>query len=227
MPVSVDKLCITNIAGPLLRAEANSTWSSKPIGYDSDITRVRIKAIHLAWQLRRGPHALVMAVHRVSEIKTSVRMQRDVFERVEAPSVVVVNYRAYAERIVCLHMYETSGVLQIALSAEHDAVEHSVVVRDSTRRVADLIGDLTACPLAIEISRHLADDCYLVLSCREIILIARDVEHVVGRHVYTTLVGEGKIFFKCDLKISASTEYTLELLVVYKDHGLVYWKLCT
>lgn len=49
MPVSVDKLCITNIAGPLFRAEANSTWSSKPIGYDSDITRVRIKAIHLAW----------------------------------------------------------------------------------------------------------------------------------------------------------------------------------
>ncbi|OSS53105.1 hypothetical protein B5807_02981 [Epicoccum nigrum] len=227
VPISVDKLGITDVAGTLFWAEANPAWPSKFIGDDSDIPRVRVKAIHLVWQLRRGPHALVMAVHGVSEVETSVRMQRDVFERVEAPSIVVVHYGADAERIVCLHVYETSGVFQIALSAEHDAVEHSIVVGDSARRVANLVRDLTTSPLAIEISRHLADDCYLVLSCRETVLITRNVEHVVSRHVYTTLVGEGEVFFKCDFQIGASTEYTLELLVVYKKHGLIHWELCT
>src|SRR5690242_21566972 len=81
MAIAVNKLCITDVARALFRAEADATRSPEAVCHHSHIARVRVEPVDLVWQLGRRPHALVVAVHGVGEVHAPVRMDGDVLDR--------------------------------------------------------------------------------------------------------------------------------------------------
>lgn len=90
-PIPMNPIRIGNINDPLVGRKTNPVRPAESIGHDTDLSRLRLVAIHLVWQFGRRSDTLLVPVDRIREPDGPVAVSHDVVWRVERFAVVALD----------------------------------------------------------------------------------------------------------------------------------------
>ena len=185
-------ICIGDIHRFLIGREAKPIRSCDVFHYSPNVSRSRIEAVHLIWQLRAGADALLEAVLGIGEPDGSVRVDDDVVDAVE-PSAVVVREDCFdGVGWVRGHPGEAAAFSQGTLFAEKYAV---AVIDGSIGEVYARWEGLVA-PLIVAVLEDFGD--FDLLGPVVAVLVARYEDLVGFGDVDACFVKERDVFFLDD-----------------------------